>query len=59
MQQERLIKIEEVLSIVPVSRSTWFAGIRSGIYPKQIKLGERSSAWKLSDINKLIEELSS
>ena len=43
--------------IIPVSRSTWLNGIKSGKYPKPIKLGDRSIAWRVEDIRALLEEL--
>ena len=42
--------------IIPVSRSTWLEGVRSGRYPKSVKLGPRITAWRVSDIKALIEE---
>ena len=41
---EPLLKIDAVLSLFPVSRSSWYTGIKSGIYPKPVKLGPRSVA---------------
>lgn len=41
--------------IIPVSRSTWFAGVKSGKFPKPVKLGERTTAWRVEDIRALIE----
>ena len=42
--------------IIPVSRSTWWAGVRSGRYPKPSRaLGERITAWHVDDIRALIE----
>lgn len=41
--------------IIPVSKSTWWAGVKTGLYPKPIKLGSRITAWKVEDIRKLIE----
>ncbi len=43
--------------IIPVSRSSWYKGIAEGRYPKPVKLSERTSARKIEDIRKLIEEL--
>ena len=40
---------------IPVSKSTWWAGVASGRYPKQVKLGPRITAWRVEDIRKLIE----
>jgi prophage regulatory protein len=42
--------------IIPVSRSTWWAGVKSGRYPQPVKLGPRITAWRVSDIRALIEE---
>lgn len=43
--------------IIPVSRSTWFHGIKSGRYPRSVKLGERCSAWRVEDIRALIAKM--
>ena len=40
---------------IPVSKSTWWAGIKTGRYPKPVKLGERITAWRVEDIRALIE----
>lgn len=40
---------------IPVSKSTWWAGVGSGRYPKPVKLGPRITAWRVEDIRKLIE----
>lgn len=36
---ERLLRLKEVLRLIPVSRATWYAGIKSGRFPKSISLG--------------------
>lgn len=42
--------------IIPVSRSTWWAGVRSGRYPQPTRaLGPRITAWRIEDIRALIE----
>ena len=40
---------------IPLGRSTWWAGVKSGRFPKPVKLGPRTTAWKVEDINALIE----
>lgn len=40
--------------IIPVSKSTWWAGVADGRFPKPIKIG-RVSLWKASDIYQLME----
>jgi prophage regulatory protein len=40
---------------IPVSKSTWWEGVRSGRYPRPVKLGPRITAWRVEDIRALIE----
>ncbi len=40
--------------VYPVSRSTWWEGVRSGRYPQPVKLGPRITAWRVEDIRSLI-----
>lgn len=47
-------------AIIPVSRSTWWAGVKSGRYPKPVKtLGPRITAWRVEDILAFIEQSAS
>lgn len=41
--------------IIPVCKSTWWAGVKSGRYPSPVKLSERCTAWRVEDIRALIE----
>jgi len=43
-------------ALIPVSRSTWLAGVKSGRFPKSIKLGPRITVWRVEDIRSLIHE---
>lgn len=44
-------------AIIPVSSSTWWAGVRSGRFPKSTrKLGARITAWSVESIRELIEQ---
>ena len=42
--------------LIPVSSSTWWAGVASGRFPKPVKLGPRTTCWKLESILELIQE---
>jgi len=42
--------------LIPVSKTTWWAGIKSGIYPPAIKLSPRVCVWRASDIQALISQ---
>lgn len=44
-------------ALIPISRSSWFAGVRSGRFPKPLKLGPRTSVYRVEDIRALIEEV--
>jgi predicted DNA-binding transcriptional regulator AlpA len=41
--------------IIPVSKSTWWAGVKEGRFPKSIKLGPHTTVWRVEDIRRLIE----
>jgi len=49
------IRLCQVLAVYPVSKSTWWAGIKKGRFPAGVKLSERTTAWRVEDIRKLIE----
>lgn len=51
------LRLPEVLRIIPVSRSTWWDGVRTGRFPSPVKLSERCSAWRAEDIRELIDHL--
>ena len=51
------IRLVEVLRLIPVSKSAWFAGVAEGRFPKPVKLGPRTSAYRAEDIAALIESL--
>ena len=44
-------------ALIPVGKSTWWAGVKSGRFPKPIKLGPRITAWRVEDIRDLIRRL--
>jgi len=48
------LRLPAVLRLIPVARSTWYAGMESGRYPKPVKLGPRMAAWRAEDIAALI-----
>ena len=53
------VRLPTVLNVVPVSRASWWAGIKKGIYPRGHKLGPRTTAWRVEDLRDLINQLSS
>ena len=53
-----LLRLPQVLTIIPISKSAWWQGCKDGRFPKPVKLGPRTSAWRSSDIAALVERLS-
>lgn len=53
----RFLDINEVLALIPVSKTTWYDGIRKGIYPKKCSLGGRRVAWHSGEIEELMRKL--
>lgn len=44
-------------ALIPVGRTSFLNGVKSGKYPKPVKLGERTTAWKVQDIRNLIDSM--
>ena len=49
-QIDRLMRLPEVLSTTGLGRNTVYRRMREGTFPKQVKLGPNSSAWRQSEI---------
>jgi len=45
-----LLRLPQVLAVVPVGRSTLWGWVRAGKFPKPVKLGPMTSAWRASDV---------
>lgn len=50
-----IIKLSKVKGMVPLSAASIYRLIKKGEFPKQIKLGERSSGWILEEVEQWIE----
>jgi len=44
-------------ALIPIGRTTFLNGVKSGKFPKHVKLGERTVAWRVEDIRKLVMSL--
>ena len=40
---------------IPVSKSTWWDGVKTGRFPEPVKLGPRITAWRVEEIRALFE----
>ena len=60
--QEGFLRVAQIVGdrdrgiapIIPVCKSTWWEGVKSGRFPKPVKLGPRTTAWRVEDIRALI-----
>lgn len=43
-------------ALIPVGRSTWWEGVKTGRFPKSVKLSERVTVWRVEDIRAYIEK---
>ena len=57
LQNCRLLRLPQVLELIPVGKSTWWAGVKTGRFPKPLRLGERCTAWRATDIAALVRNL--
>jgi len=41
-------------ALIPVSRSSWWQGVKDGRFPMGVKLGPRITVWRRADIDALL-----
>ncbi len=58
LPSEGFVRLPQVLAVIPVSRAAWWDGIAKGRYPTQVKLGPKTTAWRVEDIRTLIANIS-
>lgn len=56
LHKEKLLTAAEVYSLLNIGRSTWYDGVKQGIFPSPVRLGERCVRWLASDIEKLLHD---
>ncbi|MEZ5447069.1 MAG: AlpA family phage regulatory protein [Gammaproteobacteria bacterium] len=52
------VRLPLVLRLIPIGKSTWWAGVRSGRYPAPVKLSPHATAWRVEDIRALVDRIS-
>jgi len=56
LDEDRFLRLNQIVpTLIPISKSTWWAGVRAGRFPKPVKLSSRVTVWRASDIRALIE----
>ncbi len=67
MKQNSLLRLNQIIGdsrtnpptpgIIPVSRSTWYRHVRSGLFPAAVLISPRCVGWRKADIDALISAL--
>ena len=47
---------KDVPPLIPVKKSCWWEGVRSGRFPKPIRLSSRCTVWSVESIRAFIEQ---
>ena len=53
-----LVRLSDILAPrgpIPISKSTWWAGVREGRFPQPLKLGPRITVWRVEDIRAMFQ----
>jgi predicted DNA-binding transcriptional regulator AlpA len=49
------LRVAEIIKLIPIGKSTWWASVKSGRFKKPIKLYSNVSVWEVEYIKELIE----
>jgi len=51
------LRLADVLKFVPVCKTAWYNGVRSGDFPQPVALGKRARGYRVEDVRALIDRL--
>ncbi len=51
------LRLAQVLSLIPVGTTRWYAGVKAGEFPAPVSLGGRAKGYRVADIRALIDRL--
>jgi predicted DNA-binding transcriptional regulator AlpA len=62
MPEQGFLRLAQILgskktntpALIPIGRTSFLNGVKSGRYPSPVKLGERTVGWRVEDIRELI-----
>jgi prophage regulatory protein len=55
LHKNGFIRLPEILKLIPVGKSTFWAGVKTGRFPQPVKIGPRVTAWRNNDILKVLQ----
>ena len=50
------LRLHQVLALIPISKSAWWEGCRTGRFPRPVKLGPRTTVWRAGEIAAFIDQ---
>lgn len=59
LPKEGFVKLDQILQVIPVSESSWYRGIKKGVFPEGKKLYGGAVGWDVKSIRQLIKSLAS
>ena len=57
--QTGFVRIPQILAVLPISKSTWWQWVSEGKAPTPVKLGPKTTAWRVEDIRDLLSSFES
>jgi prophage regulatory protein len=51
------LNVDAIVRSLPMSKSTWLAGVKSGKFPKPIRLTPARPVWRKTDIDALVASI--
>jgi predicted DNA-binding transcriptional regulator AlpA len=57
LPKEGFVRLPTVLRHIPVGKTVWYEGIKTGRFPEPVMLGPATAAWRAQDIRQVIADL--
>ena len=54
---ETLLRVDEVVCMLPIGKTSFLEGVKSGKFPQPLRLTPRRPVWKKTDIDSLLSAL--
>ena len=54
LTEKGYVRLKTILQVIPVSKSTWWAGVKTGRFPEPLKVGSRITVWRVEEIRKVM-----
>lgn len=57
--RDGLARLSQIVpNVIPVSKATWWAGVKTGRFPRPVKFGGPGSAtfWRWADVHALLDQ---